>query len=153
MDKDAFEKAAVKWGARLPALPGCLKTAVVLDGLDPAVQHLAQTSWMAARVTDGKWGIGCRVCALIRRDATVYSVSDARAFATFQVRRLKLGNFLRHHQEPCHQSAVRQIFRAGGEDARGDERAPSPESFKPMWRMIRQGHAPNSAIESVGHRQ
>ena len=155
MNKEDFDRLLPKWSSKLPSLPEDLNP--VLDRLDPTVQNLARNSWLAGRVhADGMFGVGCIICNLALccggATAQAFHLGDARAFATFRVKRWNFSNFARHQQKPCHQAALRKVFGAEGWEQAHDK-APSSEAFRTVWRAIRQGHAPSAGIEGIGLKQ
>ena len=91
----------------------------------------AKFPWMAARIIEGDWGLGCRVCA---------AAGATGVYATFGIRTrgaLKIANFIRHQISKQHEGSV---CKTHGLPTREDT-APPTATWTEAWEFLRQGRS------------
>ena len=150
-----FEKASVRWGPLLPAVPKILADQIVPGNLDPSVRAMLGISWLGSMMNEsGHAGIGCVVCNWALKHGTSlssYKASDSRKFATYQITALKKSNLLRHEKNPCHIANVSAIFEVKcGPGLTDLSKVPTEEQFMKVWNAISKGTAPSADIAGVG---
>ena len=85
-------------------------------------------NWLAARITDGTWGLGCRVCARA-------GGRKGNVFATFSVTAGHLGNLRRHQVSAGHATALADL---GLGTAMVEEvaKCPSEDDFRKVLKHV-----------------
>jgi len=104
-------------------------------------------SWLAAKVIDGAWGLGCIACARAAQHD-----SSQKQFAHFKIRTLETGsqwNFLRHSKSQNHVNNVRDLVGIAWE-VHLDDVSPSHSMFKAVWDALRSSTAPSAGVPGVG---
>ena len=118
------------------------------EHLDKHQRDVAKhVSWLESRLDEqGKPTFGCVACVRAGR-----KTDGARAFASFDVRRLHLSVVLKHQRSPFHIDNGRSYLGLGGHRIRFDEKSSPPaSSFRKLWAELCKGSAVDKGIEGVG---
>jgi hypothetical protein len=104
-------------------------------------------SWLSAKTSGNKWGVGCIVCAAGAAD--VHAPGQDLAFCQYAVtshRAMQLDNFRRHAASKFHQQALSLYLKQDDAEPVG---APSRKAFLAVWGELSKGVSPRSPVTDV----